>query len=115
MPAKKNNSKKTSSKKAITKKISAKKRSSKKFVSKKTIPQTKGNKKAITKVKVKKAIPKIIPAVAAAEEIPADIDCMCMQKKPNGKFYNFRLQQGRWVQASAIPFPTKESCEEACC
>ena len=51
----------------------------------------------------------------AFDEIPDDVDCICMQKKPNGKFYNFKLQEGRWVQASAIPFPTKEICEDACC
>ena len=56
-----------------------------------------------------------IVAINTPMEVPTDTDCMCMQKKPNGKFYNFTLQQGRWVQSSAIPFPTKEACEEACC
>ena len=40
---------------------------------------------------------------------------MVFIQKVNGKFFCFRLQQGRWVQASAIQFPTMATCEEACC
>lgn len=73
-------------------------------------------KKAAKKKAVpKKTIPKKNMFQNRAEEIPADIDCMCKQKKPNGKFFCFRLVQGRWEQASAVPFPTKELCEEASC
>ena len=60
-------------------------------------------------------MPKSALMFDAFEGIPDDVDCVCVQKKPNGKFYNFKLQEGRWVQASAIPFPTKEICEDACC
>ncbi len=51
----------------------------------------------------------------ATNDFPEDRDCACMQKKPNGRFFCFKLIQGRWVQSSAIPFATKEMCEEANC
>jgi hypothetical protein len=41
--------------------------------------------------------------------------CKCIQKRANGNFFCFRLVQGRWIQSSAIPFPTQELCEEANC
>ena len=104
MATKKSASKKSASKKAVGKKSSRSKGATKKSASKKSRPKK-------TKAKVKKAVLKII----MPNDIPDDVDCMCMQKRPNGKFYNFRLQEGRWVQASAIPFPTKEICEDACC
>lgn len=68
-----------------------------------------------------------IPVAAMQDEItsadereitksPAiNVNCKCIQKKANGNFFCFRLVQGRWVQSSAIPFPTKELCEEANC
>ena len=62
-----------------------------------------------------KEIPEETTPQSPGEEAPASGDCMCKQKKPNGKFFCFRLVQGRWVQSSAVPFPTKELCEEACC
>ena len=98
--AKKSEAKKTAAKKAAPKKVATKKTAAKK---------TKG------KAKLKKPIPKSIIPTNGFDGIPDDVDCMCMQKKPGGKFYNFKLQEGRWVQASAIPFPTKEICEDACC
>jgi hypothetical protein len=44
-----------------------------------------------------------------------NVNCKCIQKKANGNFFCFRLVQGRWIQSSAIPFPTQELCEEANC
>lgn len=102
-------------KKAASKKITAKKSPGKKAPSKKTA----ANKTALPKnkriAKVDKPTPKSFMPPDAFNEIPDDADCICMQKKPGGKFYNFKLQEGRWVQASAIPFPTKDLCEDACC
>ena len=92
-------------KKSAAKKIGAKKSPSKKVVAK----------KAKSKTKSAASIPKAIMPSDAFDGIPDNVDCICMQKNPNGKFYNFKLQEGRWVQASAIPFPTKEICEDACC
>ena len=40
-------------------------------------------------------------------------DCMCMEQ--DGDFYCFKLKQGRWIQWSVIPYPTKKICEAACC
>lgn len=97
--------KKTTSKKSPAKKVSPKKVTAKKTAAKKLQPAAKPN----------KPISKSIMPSDAFDGIPDDVDCICVQKKPNGKFYNFRLQEGRWVQASAIPFPTKEICEDACC
>ncbi len=102
--------KKSATKKSATKKSPAKKAAAKKVATKKTAP-----KKNRGKAKLKKPIPKSIMPIDAFDGIPDDVDCICMQKKPGGKFYNFKLQEGRWVQASAIPFPTKEICEDACC
>jgi hypothetical protein len=104
MATKKSASKKSVSKKAAGKKSSQSMATTKKSAAKKSRPNK-------TKAKVKKAVLKIIMPT----DIPDAVNCMCMQKRPNGKFYNFRLQEGRWVQASAIPFPTKEICEDACC
>ena len=93
-----------------TKKSAAKKNSAKKTAAKKSAP-----KKVKEKAKLKKPIPKSFMPANAFDGIPDDVDCICIQKKPGGKFYNFKLQEGRWVQASAIPFPTKEICEDASC
>ncbi|MEP6927146.1 MAG: hypothetical protein ABI834_05890, partial [Ginsengibacter sp.] len=57
---------------------------------------------------------KTIPPVPI-EEVLVSGDCMCKQKRVKGKFFCFRLVQGRWVQSSAVPFPTKELCEEVNC
>jgi hypothetical protein len=105
MATKKSTAKKNTAKKATVKKAAPKKVATKKAAAKKT----KG------KAKLKKPIPKSIMPTNAFDGIPDGVDCMCMQKKPGGKFYNFKLQEGRWVQASAIPFPTKKICEDACC
>ena len=101
--------------KKSAKKITAKKSLAKKAAPKKVAVKKATSKKAKRKTKLKKTIPESIMPTNAFDEIPDDVDCICMQKKPNGKFYNFKLQEGRWVQASAIPFPTKEICEDACC
>lgn len=50
-----------------------------------------------------------------SHEPPPNTNCKCMQKKPGGKYFCFKLVQGRWIQSSAIPFDTKEFCEEICC
>jgi len=60
-------------------------------------------------------MPKKIISPDLADFARLQEDCMCKQKKPNGKFFSFRLVQGRWVQSSAVPFPTQELCEEANC
>jgi len=94
--------------------MATKKSAPKKSLVKKAVPGKAAAKKSAkrkTKAKLKKAAPKII----IPQEFPDNVDCICIQKKPNGKFYNFKLQEGRWVQASAIPFPSKEICEDACC
>ncbi len=96
--------------KSVTKKSPAKKVFSKKVVAKKT-----ASKKIKTRAKANQPIPKSIMPFNAFEGIPDNVDCVCVQKRPNGKFYNFKLQEGRWVQSSAVPFPTKEICEDACC
>jgi hypothetical protein len=103
-------------KKSATKKAATKKSVPAKAVSKKAAPKPVKTKKSETKkTRSKKAITKKNILRSAIEETPASADCMCMQKRPNGKFYSFRLEQGRWVQSSGIPFPTKEVCEDACC
>lgn len=88
----------TAKKKSTT---AAKKTSAKKASAKKTSPKKKSAKKVIPK-----------PVTSAA---PKSTGCKCKQKKPNGKFFCFRMVQGRWVQSSLIPFATKEACEEAMC
>ena len=136
MPAKKSSTKKTAIKKSTfkktaSKKIAPKRTNSKKPASKKVKPgkaaskKTAPQKKLLKKVKSTKAkrekpqklaqesIELIQPETE--EEFPETGDCMCRQKKPNGKFFCFRLIQGRWVQSSVVPFPTKELCEEVCC
>jgi hypothetical protein len=95
--------KKSAAKKAAAKKIIPKKAASKKKAAKKVKPKS------------KKAIPKEIIPKNVIEEVPPPGDCKCKQKRPNGKFFCFRLFQGRWVQSSLIPFPTKELCEEVNC
>lgn len=97
-------------KKSAPKKSPAKKVASKKIVTKKT-----ASKKLKAKTTLHKPMPNSALMFDAFEGIPDDVDCVCVQKKPNGKFYNFKLQEGRWVQASATHFPTKETCEDACC
>ena len=62
-----------------------------------------------------KQVPTEIIPKSEIEETPTTGDCMCKQKKPNGKFFCFKLVQGRWVQSSAVPFPTKGLCEEVNC
>ena len=96
------------SKKAATKKVTTKRSIPKKAASKKPVPG-KG------KTKSKKEIPKEIIPKSPIEETPISGDCMCKQKRPNGKYFCFRLVQGRWVQSSAVPFPTQELCEEVNC
>lgn len=118
-PAKKQ-PKKTVVKKAVAVKVTVKKVSVKKISIEKSAPENKvaekgNNKKATIKTTLTATTSASIVAINTPQEIPTDTDCMCMQKKPNGNFYNFTLQQGRWVQSSSIPFPTKEACEEACC
>ena len=80
----------------------------KKGTVKKTVPKK-------TKKTSKKTIPKKTISLNAIEEAPISGDCKCKQKRPNGKFFCFRLEQGRWVQSSFVPFPTQELCEEANC
>jgi hypothetical protein len=41
-------------------------------------------------------------------------NCRCKQKS-NGNFYCYEFRQGRWVQASGVPYFTKEECEDDCC
>jgi hypothetical protein len=48
-------------------------------------------------------------------EIITDKKCKCMQKKPGGKYFYFRLIQGKWVQSSAVPFDTEIDCEDIYC
>ena len=98
--------------------MALKKAGPKKAAQKKSIPEKAASKKTATKkvkTRTKKAIPKktILPGEIA--ETPTTGDCMCKQKRLNGKYFCFRLVQGRWVQSSAVPFPTQELCEEACC
>ncbi len=89
----------------------AKKTPSKKSKAKKSKAKKTGTKKTGTKkTSLKKSKPG--PVTSAS---PLSSDCKCKQKKPKGKFFCFRLEQGRWVQSSFIPFPTKEACEEAMC
>lgn len=113
--------KKSSPKKVSSKKASAKKTVTKKTKAKQSVPQKAALKKILKAKKIapKKIIPErdlteIVPP-DATEEFPTTGDCMCRQKKPNGKFFCFKLIQGRWVQSSVIPFPTKELCEEVNC
>jgi hypothetical protein len=119
MATKKSNKKKPGVKTANLKKVPVKKTSMKKIASpkiavKKTIAKKASRQKLAMKTKAKNIIKNML-VFSPTASFPADADCACMQKRPNGKFYNFTLQQGRWVQSSPIPFPTKESCEDACC
>jgi hypothetical protein len=119
MATKKTPSKKNTEKKSIAKKTSLHIDDIKKSKSKKGIPKKVTSKKTSVKEQKKEARVKSVPGKKVALEEPGDVapdvNCICMQKQPNGNFYNFTLQQGRWVQSSAISFPTKEACEEACC
>lgn len=98
MALKKSPPKKAAPKKAIPKKTAAKKTAPKKV-----------------KIKSKKTAAKKMILQSAIEETPTSGDCMCKQKRPDGNYFCFRLEQGRWVQSSFIPFPTQELCEEANC
>jgi hypothetical protein len=99
--------KKTASKKIVSKKVikkkSAKKTSGEKSSTKNNLPN-KTARKGVSESSV--STPTLMPEVVKT--------CMCRQKR-NGKFYGFKLQQGRWAQVSGIPFETQEECEEACC
>lgn len=103
--------KKTAPKKAAPKKSILKKAGPKKTALKKVKP----GKASTLKTKPGRANPKEIIPQIAMEETPASGDCMCKQKRPDGQYYCFRLEQGRWVQSSGVPFPTQELCEEANC
>ena len=103
-------------KKPAVKKAAPKKVTPKKAVSKKTASKKVKSKKRVTiKTTSKKTIPKEIIFPDEIEETPFSGDCMCRQKKPNGKFFCFRLIQGRWVQSSTTSFPNRELCEEFNC
>lgn len=104
-------SKKTAPKKIRPKKVIQKKDSVKKAAPKKVTAKKSGTKKT----KPEKKIPKLIISESAIEQTPTTEDCLCKQKRRNGQYFYFTLVQGRWVQSSAIPFPTKELCEEANC
>ncbi|MEP6927626.1 MAG: hypothetical protein ABI834_08320 [Ginsengibacter sp.] len=109
----------------VSKKVSqnkaARKTGKKKTTSKKTAPKKRMPEKTATKKRAgNKAMPKKQNAVIILEQEPISTgtinsNCKCKQKKSNGKFFCFRLVQGRWVQASGIPFPTQEMCEEVNC
>lgn len=92
----------------------ANKKSSKK-AAKVTAKKSKAKKAATKKSSSKKASSKKSRPGPITSASPLLSDCKCKQKKPNGKFFCFRLEQGRWVQSSFVPFPTKEACEEAMC
>lgn len=91
--------------KKAAKKTAVKKKATKKSAAKKTTKKAASKKGALES----SALPE------ATAEAPAKTDCMCKQKKPGGNFFCFRLVQGKWVQASAIGFPSKEVCEAATC
>ncbi len=112
--AKKNAAKKSTPKKTSLQPDDVKKNTSKKLISKK-VTSKKISVKGAHKKAILKSAPKKSFSLDEPLDIPDSVNCMCMQKQPNGNFYNFTLQQGRWVQSSPIPFPTKEACEEACC
>jgi hypothetical protein len=92
--------------------MAAKKPAPKKNSAKKPGLKKKAVAKAAKKAIKSKKVPKAKPL---GDEAPPTGDCMCRQKRPNGKFYAFSLVQGRWIQSSAVPFPTKELCEEVNC
>ena len=106
--------KSASSKKSSAVKKSVKKISSKKVASKKTTKANPVKRPVAKKLKLETISLQAIPE-DATDQFPETGDCMCRQKKKNGKFFSFKLIQGRWVQSSVIPFPTKELCEENCC
>ena len=101
--------------KVTVKKVSVKKISVEKSGRESNVAEKDNSKRTTIKTTLTTTTSASIVAINTPQEIPTNTDCMCMQKKPNGKFYNFTLQQGGWVQSSPIPFPTKEACEEACC
>jgi len=111
MAVKKSAAKKTTTKKAVAKKTAPKKAASKKTAGK----GAKSKKNKVAKKVSKKIMPKEIIFPDEVEETPVSGDCMCRQKRPNGKFFCFRLVQGRWVQSSNTSFPTQELCEEFNC
>jgi hypothetical protein len=119
MATKKNAAKKSAAKKSTPQKTSlqkddVKKSKSKKFISKKVISKT-TNGEGPNKEATVESAPKKSFSLDEPGDIPDNVNCICMQKQPDGNFYNFTLQQGRWVQSSAVPFPTREACEDACC
>ena len=107
-------SKKIASKKAHVKNTAAKKTDKKKITTK---PAT--SKKAQAKKRtVKKSRASMVShdlSRSGSSAFPITGDCMCRQKKPNGKFYFFQLIQGSWIQSSAVPFSSREVCEEVNC
>ena len=111
--------KKSAPKKATLKKATPKKATSPEasLHTKKTAPKkVKAKKTGTKKSTAKKAIPKEIVIPVDIEETPPPTgDCMCRQKRPHGKFFFFRLLQGRWVQSSTTSFSTKELCEKVNC
>jgi hypothetical protein len=98
------------------KKSSQKKSAAKKAAKKKPAPakKTKTKRERPKKLPLETISVKAVPE-SVADDFPETGNCTCRQKKPNGKFYCFKLIQGRWIQSSVISFPTKELCEEVCC
>jgi len=89
---------------------------SKKSASQEAVPDKVSQDETVPKeADSEKEVPKEIIPQSEIEETLTSGDCMCKQKKPGGKFFCFKLVQGRWVQSSAVPFPTKELCEEVNC
>lgn len=102
---------KKSAPKKVNKKGSVKKRVVKKAAEKQQAPKKSFTKKpAPPAEEVVTGLPDTLGDAA-----PASSTCKCKQKKPNGKFFCYKLVQGRWIQSSAIPFPTKQLCEDTCC
>ncbi len=115
MATKRSSKKKTAVKKSAAKKTNPKKIASKKAAPKKAALEKSTTKKSASETEPEESIPKPNLLRSVVIEQPVQGDCMCQQKKLNGKFFCFKLVQGRWVQSSAVPFPTQELCEEFCC
>ena len=112
---KKSTTKKSASKKDILKKKASKKSTKKKAVLEKLTPEKEESQNLSNEIDTENVSPPATILRGAVVETQPIGNCMCKQKRPGGKFFCFRLVQGRWAQSSGVPFPTKELCEEVCC
>ena len=98
--------------KKSAKKITAKKALAKKAAPKKVAVKKATSKKAKRKTKLKKTIPESIMPTNAFDEIPDDVDCICMENSTASscrKAVGFRPQQFLFLQRKFVKMPAAKS------